>query len=183
MKLLVIFPFCLAMVACKTMASASPGLEEELQAIRRDLHELKQLPPYSVEGGEMVDTLKDIEREIRKLKDQGAAASAPPAVPLEFQLPATTVGDMLGGVGSSAQGLDDLFWVLSKISVDGKGRTVLCLYQTRPGATGFDLRGVRLLDYDMQVIELNAGTGRGPSVRNLRDGVERQKQRDKPRKR
>ena len=58
------------------------------------------------------------------------------------------------GVGGTMENKNDLFWVLARVSVEGKERLVLCLYRAESGGRHFNLADARMLDMDVQIKEM-----------------------------
>jgi hypothetical protein len=50
--------------------------------------------------------------------------------------------------------VSDLYWVLGKIALEKEERAVLALYQAQDGGRGFRLVGVRMINADLQIVEL-----------------------------
>jgi hypothetical protein len=157
-------------------ASCSPpppdlsAITKELASLRQGLDELKKIeqPKFDSE-----QAMVDLTKEVQRLRDRLAQPAPAAAVPLPA-LPALSVpqaGILAGGVGGTQAGVNDLYWVLGKISVDKEDRIVLALYQTLGGNRGFKLIGVRMLNADLQILELG---GDKPSVREVVEALRRQ---------
>ena len=59
----------------------------------------------------------------------------------------------------------DLCWIMAKVRpVGGKERTVLALYRAEKNGDAFDLKAVRWIDPDLQMIEYNSSK---PSVKDV----------------
>jgi hypothetical protein len=140
---------CLA-AACDAPA-ADPKLREELAALRREVAELRAVEQPNFDSAQ---AMEDLSKEVRHLRER-LAQPAPPAPTPPVTLPTATIpaGGFVGGVGGTASGVNDLYWVLSKVSVDGAERLVLAQYRALPDARGFKLTGVRMLSADLQIIE------------------------------
>ena len=111
--------------------------------------------------------MEDLAKEIRRLRDQPAAHAPAPALPA---LPAPQTGNLGGGVGGTQPGLNDLYWVLTKLPVDNEERVVLALYQA--GSRGIKLLSVRMLNADLQIVQYE---GEKPQVREIMDALKKRK--------
>jgi hypothetical protein len=143
-------------------------MSRDLAALRDGLEELKksQLPRPDSE-----QVMDDLSREIRRLRDRLAQPlfPSPPGASIPT-LPPLRAEFLSGGVGGSQQGINDLYWVLSRVAVGGEERIVLALYQASPAGRGFKLTGVRFLSADLQVIELGQDK---PRVREILDELKK----------
>lgn len=93
--------------------------------------------------------LAALRQEVAALKDQ-----KPGAAPRPSTFPYAPLGDVMGGVGGTTPNVNDLYWVLAKISVDGEERLVLAQYKALPsGSSTFRLNGVRMISADLQILE------------------------------
>ena len=81
-------------------------------------------------------------------------------------------GSLVGGVGGTQTGVNDLYWILTRVPVDGEDRTVLALYQARADGRGFKLTGVRWVGPDLQLIEFGQEK---PSVKEVVDALKKTK--------
>lgn len=168
-----LMPALALLTACSSTPPAeSPALRDELTAIRQEIQELRKIKPP---GLELTETMDDLTREVRKLREKTAApapAPLPPPIkeaPLVMPLPS---GSLVGGVGGAQTGVHDLYWILTKVQVDGEDRTVLALYQALPDGRGFRLTGVRWVGADLQLIEYGQDK---PHVKEMLETLKRLK--------
>lgn len=163
-----LIPFFAVLSACGATADLSP-IREELASLRHDVQELRKAQAPSIEAVEAMD---DLAREVKKLREKTVppAAPLPPARDIPRLLP-SPAGSLAGGVGGTQAGVNDLFWVLGRVALDGEDRTVLALYQALPRG-GFKLAGVRWLGADLQVIEY--GQDR-PHVKDVLEALPKKK--------
>jgi hypothetical protein len=126
----------------------------ELAALRQGVEEIRIAHQPKLEAVEAMD---DLAREVKELRQKLANPPPAPLPPLLLPVgpggPRLTTEEMTGGVGGTQAGLNDLYWVLSKVRVNNEDRAVLCLYRARPDK-GFNLEDVRMLNLDLQIIEL-----------------------------
>ena len=144
----------LVLAACSRSESDLSEIKEQLEVLTLEIAEIKQRPTVTSEALEITDKLAE---EVARLRRTVGALSAPPGTPTP----------------------SELHWVQSEIEVDGKKRTVLCLYRAQNDRKGaFDLVGVRLIDYDMQIVEWPRQV---PSVLEIKKQVEdaQKKEREK----
>jgi len=145
-------PFLCLLSACAA-PTATPEVAEELAALRREVADLRAV------GQPTFDTIQaaeDLSREVRRLRErlaQPAPAAAPSPAPVTLPLTTIPLGGFVGGVGGTVAGVNDLYWMLTKVTVDGAERPVLALYQARTEGRGFKLTGVRMLGADLRIIE------------------------------
>ena len=146
-----ITPLLILLAACGREPDLSP-LRQELAALRAGMEELKkgQQPTFDKE-----QVLEDLTKEVRRLRTS-PPPDAPQPAPAPVVLPATLQGGTLaGGVGGTQAGINDLYWVLTKIQVEKEDRVVLALYQALANGRGFKLAGVRMLSADLQIVDFN----------------------------
>ena len=133
-------PVLLLLASC----AADPAPREDVARLQEELRDASR------RHAETVAALDDLKAEIRELRKRPAPPSEPPpapAIPAPLPLPA----GFTGGVGGSAPGLNDLFWVLSRTSEAGEDRLVLALYRSAP--SGLTLEAVRRLNQDLRIID------------------------------
>lgn len=165
MKILI--PLLVFLAAC-----ASPDLAPvtaEMAELRHELAEVRKIAQPRLDAVEAMD---DLAREVKQLRQK--VANPPPApapAPAPF-VPLTPLanGGLAGGVGGTQAGISDLYWVLTRVQVGGEERTVLALY--RAISQGIHLEGVRMLNADLQVIQLNSER---PSVTEIMKALEKAK--------
>jgi hypothetical protein len=164
-------PPVLLLAACSPPPPDLSAITRELAALRRSMEEIKKAeqPTFDKE-----QALEDLTREVRRLRSvppaQPALAAPAQAAPI---LPATLQGGALaGGVGGTQNGVNDLYWVLTKVRVDNEERVVLALYQAQPNGRGFKLSGVRMLSADLEIIEMGQDP---PHVREVIQELKRAK--------
>jgi len=97
--------------------------------------------------------MEDLSKEVRRLRERLAQPAPSPPAPVTLPAAALPTGGFVGGVGGATAGVNDLYWVLAKVSVDGQERLVLALYKALKEGNGFKLTGVRMLSADLQLIE------------------------------
>ena len=146
-----LIPTLCLLSACAAPAS-DPKVAEELAALRREMAELRAVEQPKFDSAQ---AMEDLSKEVRRLRER--LAQPPPSVPLAAApvlLPPATFpgGGFVGGVGGTTSGVNDLYWVLTKVSIDGAERMVLAQYRALPNS-GFKLAGVRALSADLQVVE------------------------------
>jgi len=150
-----LIPGLILLGAC---SSSSPDLApvlRELAELRQSVDECRKVQEPTFDSSLAMETLS---KEVRRLREQLAQASpapAPPPAPPKVPLLSPATGGVSGGVGGTAPNIQDLYWVLAKISVDGQERVVLAQYRAKPDGRGFGLSGVRMLSADLQIIEYN----------------------------
>lgn len=157
----------LLLSACTPPPPDLSAITRELASLRQGMEEVKkgQQPTFDKE-----QVLEDLTKEVRRLRT--APAPQPPPAPDPVVLPATLQGASLaGGVGGTQTGVNDLYWVLTKIQVDKEERVVLALYQAQANR-GFKLAGVRTLSADLQIVEFNQDK---PHVREIVEELKRAK--------
>ncbi len=159
----------LLLSACTPPPPDLSAITKELSSLRAGMEELKkgQQPTFDRE-----QVLEDLTKEVRRLRAAPPPA-APEAVPAPVVLPATLQGGTLsGGVGGTQSGINDLYWVLTKMQVEKEERVVLALYQAQNNGRGFKLAGVRMLSADLQIIEYGQDK---PHVKDVIDELKRMK--------
>lgn len=172
----ILIPLFALLGACKPPPPDLSSITKELAALREGLEEVKKVSQPKLDAVEAMD---DLAREVKQLRQKVATAPtapvpAPVAPALAVGGPPIKTGELTGGVGGSQAGVNDLYWVLSRVLVNGEERTVLCLYRALPGKEGIQLSDVRMLNMDVQLIEYNQNR---PRVKEIMEVVERQKQR------
>jgi hypothetical protein len=162
-------PLLLALAACQVPSTAP----DELATLRQEIAELKVMQQPGLDA---VAAMDDLAREVKQLR-QRIATPPPSPLPLPLLVPplpaeGTVIKnhELTGGVGGTQSGINDLFWVLSKLQVNGEERAVLCLYRASTGREGIQLTGVRLLNYDQMIIEYNSSK---PSVKEVIDTIQK----------
>lgn len=150
-----------ALTACSSDVAA---LRQEIAALREEVKLVTQ------PNAEAMAAMDDLGVEVRKLRERTAPPppAPPPAPPVVLN--AAQAGPLLGGVGGTQPGIADLYWVLARVAVGAEERTVLALYRASP--KGFKLDAVRLLNYDLQMIEYQNDR---PSVKTVKEEAERRK--------
>ncbi len=140
-------PFLLVLSAC----AADPALRDEVAALRAEVREA------TAPKLEALDAWTELTKEVKRLREELAVPPPPAPRPLAAQAlplrPVGKAGEVTGAVGSATPGLMDLYWVLAKVTVENEERTVLALYQAGSGNRSLKLVGVRVLSYDLQVVE------------------------------
>jgi hypothetical protein len=151
--------------ACNPPAPDLTPITKELAALRQGLEEVKagQKPTFDKE-----QVLADLTREVRRLREGPALAPAAAPAALGLPMPAPQAGILNSGVGGTQAGLNDLYWVLTKITVDKEERVVLATYQSNH--RGIKLTGVRMINADLQLVEFNADQ---PTVKQVVDSLKR----------
>jgi hypothetical protein len=145
------------------------AVTRELASLRAGMEELRkgQQPTFDRE-----QVLEDLTKEVRRLRAAPPPAAPDPA-PAPAVLPATLQGGSLaGGVGGTQSGINDLYWVLTKVQVEKEDRVVLALYQAQNNGRGFKLAGVRMLSADLQIVEYGQEK---PHVREIVEELKRAK--------
>ncbi len=145
-------PALLALSACAAPAQDLGPLQEELHALRQEVQELRKLQPPGIES---VAALDDLAHEVKRLREKTAPAPAAPPAPVRENpiLTPLPTGSLVGGVGGTQPNVNDLYWILTRVAVDGEERTVLALYRAGQGSAGFKLAGVRWVGPDLQMVE------------------------------
>jgi hypothetical protein len=163
--------FVLLAAGCSPPPPDLTPLTKELASLRQGLEELKKIeqPKFDSEQA-MVDLTKEVQR-LRDRMAQPALPPAPAAAP-KLPLPSPQTGNLSGGMGGTQPGINDLYWVLSKLPVENEERAVLALYQALGGGRGFKLIGVRMLNADLQILEFG---GDKPSVKEVFEAIRKQK--------
>jgi len=143
-------------------------ITRELASLRKEVEELRKAdqPKFDTE-----QAMEDLAKEVRRLRDRlsqpapapAAPAPAPAALPQVLQ-----AATLSGSVGGTQPNVHDLYWVLGKVLVDKEERTTLALYQAQDGGRGFRLLGVRMLNADLQVIEMGNDK---PRVKDIVDAL------------
>jgi len=163
-------PLFALLAACSTPSPDSSPIREDLAALRQEIQELKKTQQPSMEA---LASMDDLAHEVKRLREKTAAPPTPPApvkeAPLMMPLPS---GSLVGGVGGTQSGLNDLYWILTRVAVDGEDRTVLALYQAKADGRGFKLAGVRWVGPDLQIIEYNQEK---PHVRDILEELKKKK--------
>jgi len=146
------------------------SITKELASLRQGLEELKKIeqPKFDSEQA-MVDLTKEVQR-LRDRLAQPVPAPAPAAPGPILSLPAPQTGNLSGGIGGTQTGVNDLYWVLTRLPVDNEERIVLALYQALGGGRGFKLVGVRMLSADLQMVEF---AGEKPTVKEVINALKR----------
>jgi len=149
MKKLLSWMFLLA-AGCTPPSPDLSAVTRELAALRQGLEEIRkgQQPTFDRE-----QTLEDLTKEVRRLRTAPPAQAAPAAAPTVVPA-ALPSGALAGGVGGTQSGVNDLYWVLTRIQVENEERVVLALYQAQANGRGFKLSGVRMLSADLQILEM-----------------------------
>lgn len=135
---------------CLVSACADPKMSEEMAALRREVAELRAVEQPKFDTAQ---AMEDLSKEIRRLRERLAQPAPPPPAPVTLPTATLPAGGFVGGVGGASVGMNDLYWVLAKVSVDGQERLVLALYKTLKDGNGFKLTGIRMLGADLQIIE------------------------------
>jgi len=165
-----LIPAFALLAACSSAPTDSPALRDELTAIRQEIQELRNAKSPGLDAAEAMD---DLAREVRKLREKTAPPAPMPSpikeTPLMMPLPS---GSLVGGVGGTQTGVNDLYWILTRILVDGEDRTVLALYQAKPDGRSFKLVGVRWVGADLQLIEYGQDK---PHVKEVLDELKKLK--------
>jgi hypothetical protein len=156
--------------ACSPPPPDLSAITKELGSLRQGLEELKKIeqPKFDSEQA-MVDLTKEVQRLRDRLAQPTLLPPAVPAAPIA-PLPSPQPGMLAGGVGGTQAGVNDLYWVLGKIALEKEERIVLALYQAQEGGRGFRLIGVRMLNADLQVIEMASDK---PRVKEVMDSLKR----------
>ena len=163
-------PLLLALAACKPPPPDLSSITAELAILRQSLDDVRKANQPKLDA---VDAMDDLAREVKQLRQKIAnpPPPAPPGVPaLAVGGPPIKSGELAGGIGGTQPGVNDLYWVLSKVQVNGEDRVVLCLYKAIAGRDAFQLSGVRLLNFDQQIIDYNSAK---PSVADIRNLLEK----------
>jgi len=153
MKFLI--PGLILLGACSTSAPDLAPVLRELAELRQGVEECRKVQQPTFDSSM---AMEDLSKEVRRLRERLAQPPPPPApapVPETLPLLPPVPGGQIGGVGGTAPNLQNLYWVLAKVTVDAQERVVLALYQARPDGKGFGLTGVRMLSADLQMIEYN----------------------------
>lgn len=163
----IFIPSLLALAACSP-PPPDGTVAKELAALRQGLEDLKkgQQPTFDKE-----QVLADLTREVRRLRTAPPPAAAPAPEPALVP-PTLLSGSLSGGVGGTQTGVNDLYWVLTRIQVEKEERVVLALYQALANGRGFKLAGVRMLGADLQIVEFNQEK---PHVKEIVDELKRMK--------
>jgi hypothetical protein len=175
----IVLPLLVFVSACKPPAPDPLAVTAELAQLRRAVEDFKKLNQPRLDAVEAMD---DLAREVKELKKKVSSLSFPPpgaptpggpGVPAPIPgVASLKAGEPVGGVGGTQAGLNDLYWVLSRIVLAGEERVVLALYRALPGDKGLQLEGVRLLNADLQILEFPP---QRPHVKEILDLLEKQK--------
>lgn len=159
------------LAACKPPPPDLSSIHAELGALRQSLEEFRKLNQPRLDAIEAMD---DLSREVKQLRQKVAAQppAPPPSPVLAVQGAPLKTGDLMGGVGGTQPGVNDLYWVLSKIQVTGEERSVLCLYRAQADGRAFQLLDVRMLNLDQQIVELQSKEHR-PSVADIQRALQK----------
>jgi hypothetical protein len=159
----------LLLASCNPPAPDLSPITKEIASLKAGLEELKkvQQPTFDTQQAQ-----EDLAKEIRRLRDRMAQPPLPaaPAAGAALPVPAPQAGFLQGGVGGTQAGLNDLYWVLTKLTVDKEERLVLAMYQGNH--RGIKLAGVRMLNADLQLVEYN---GDKPTVKQVVEELKRVK--------
>ncbi|HZE99477.1 MAG TPA: hypothetical protein VE981_20905 [Planctomycetota bacterium] len=159
-------PAILLLGACAAPSTDPAALTRELADLRAEIAELRKVREPAFDSAQ---AMEDLSKEVRRLREQQARTPPPPpAVTLPVATPAA--GGFYGGVGGTLPNVNDLLWVLSRVSVDGQERLVLALYKAKAGGNGFGLSGVRILGGDLQIVEFNQER---PHVKDVLEALKR----------
>jgi hypothetical protein len=131
-------------------ACADPKMTEDMAALRREVAELRAIEQPKFDSAQ---AMEDLSKEVRRLRERLAQPAPPPPAPVTLPAAALPTGGFVGGVGGASVGVNDLYWVLAKVGVDGQERLVLAQYKALKDGNGFKLTGVRMLSADLQIIE------------------------------
>lgn len=146
-----LIPLLALLGACSTPPPDADQISRELAAFRESLEELKKNQPTKGESDLAMD---DLAREIRRLRDRLAQPPSPAAAVVGMPaLPSVHAELLSGSPGGTQPSVNDLYWVLAKMTVGGEERLVLALYQAASAGRGFKLAGVRILGPDLQIID------------------------------
>ncbi len=159
-------PALIFLAACSPPPPDLTPITKELASLRQGLEDVKKLsqPRFDTE-----QAMEDLAKEVRHLRDRLAA---PQAAPAPAAAPAPFVGPLSGGVGGTQPGINDLYWVFTKLQFGNDERVVLALYKVAGGTAGFKLAGVRMLTADLQLIEY---AGDRPTVKQVLDELKKVK--------
>jgi len=135
---------------CLVSACVDPKMGEDLAALRREVADLRAVEQPKFDSAQ---AMEDLSKEVRRLRERLAQPAPPPPPPVTLSAATIPAGGFMGGVGGAAVGVNDLYWVLAKVSVDGQERLVLAQYKALKDGNGFKLTGVRMLSADLQIIE------------------------------
>ncbi|RPH46980.1 MAG: hypothetical protein EHM91_06750 [Planctomycetota bacterium] len=163
-----IVPALVLLGACSSSPDLDP-LREEISSLRQEVQELRKVHAPSLEAAEAMD---DLAREVKKLREKTTPPPAPVPLPPVREIPKLLPlpsGSLTGGVGGTQAGVNDLFWVLARVALEGGEEwTVLALYKAT--SHGFKLAGVRRLGADLQIVELNQDK---PAVKAVMEALKR----------
>jgi hypothetical protein len=135
---------------CLVSACADPKMSEEMAALRREVAELRAVEQPKFDSAQ---AMEDLSKEVRRLRERLAQPAPPPPAPVTLPAATFPTGGLVGGVGGTVPNVNDLYWVLTKVAVDGAERMVLAQYKALPDGRGFKLTGVRMLSADLQFID------------------------------
>lgn len=166
-----LIPGLIFLGACNDSTPAQDPILLELAELRRSVEEIRKVQQPTFDSSLAMENLS---KEVRRLREQLAQPPAPAPAPVPLTLPVLSpaAGGLAGGVGGTAPHVQDLYWVLAKVLVDGQERIALAQYQARPGGKGFLLSGVRMLSADLQLVEYN---GDRPSVKDVLEELKKTK--------
>jgi hypothetical protein len=162
-------PLFVFLAACSPPPPDLSPIRNDLAALRQEVQELRKTQQP---GMEALAAMDDLTHEVKRLREKTAPAPIPAPAPVKEAALTTPLpsGSLVGGVGGTQTGVNDLYWILTRVAVDGEDRTVLALYQAR--GPGFKLVGVRWVGPDLQVIEYNQEK---PHVRDILEELKKKK--------
>jgi len=156
---------------CASTSDLTPVLRE-LAELRKEVEECRRVQQPTFDSSLAMENLS---KEVRRLREQLAQpppATAPAPTPGALPVLSAAAGGLTGGVGGTAPNIQDLYWVLARVIVDGQERIVLAQYHAKSGGAGFTLSGVRMLSADLQIIEYNQDR---PRVKDILEELRKKK--------
>jgi hypothetical protein len=149
-------PFIPALLFLGACTPATPDLApvlRELAELRHSVDECRRVQQPAFDSSLAMENLA---KEVRRLREQQSQSPVAPApAPVLLPVLPSAGGGLTGGVGGTTPNVQDLYWVLTKVSVDGQERVVLAQYRAKAEGRGFTLSGMRTLSADFQLVEYN----------------------------